>query len=97
MPLYEYACTRCRAHFEVRQRITDDPVTVCPTCGGPTRRVLHPVGIIFKGSGFYITDNRRSESSSSASADSGKDAAAAPKETDQPSRSSDAGAASERS
>ncbi|MBX6771451.1 MAG: zinc ribbon domain-containing protein [Chloroflexi bacterium] len=97
MPLYEYACTRCRAHFEVRQRITDDPVTVCPTCGGPTRRVLHPVGIIFKGSGFYITDSRRSESRASASTDSGESTSASAKGTDQPSGSSAADASSEPS
>ncbi len=65
MPLYEYECRDCRNRFEVRQRIIDDPITVCPSCGGPTRRVLHAAGIIFKGSGWYITDSRSPDSSSS--------------------------------
>lgn len=59
MPTYEYECMDCCVRFERRQKITDEPISVCPKCGGATRRVLHPVGIIFKGSGFYCTDNRR--------------------------------------
>jgi putative FmdB family regulatory protein len=58
MPLYEYECTSCKNRFEVRQKVTDEPISVCPTCGGTVRRVMHPVGIIFKGSGWYVTDNR---------------------------------------
>lgn len=58
MPTYEYECSQCHVRFERRQRITDEPITTCPECGGATRRVLYPVGIIFKGSGFYCTDNR---------------------------------------
>jgi len=65
MPLYEYECANCRNHFEVRQRMVDDPITVCPTCGGPTKRVLYPAGIIFKGSGWYVTDSRKPDSSAS--------------------------------
>jgi len=61
MPLYEYECSACRNHFEVRQRIADEPISVCPSCGGAVRRVIHAVGIIFKGSGFYVTDNRKTE------------------------------------
>lgn len=60
MPIYEYACTCCNHSFEVRQRFSDDPITTCPECGGVVRRLLFPAGIIFKGSGFYITDNRKS-------------------------------------
>ena len=59
MPTYEYECVDCGVRFERRQRITDEPITTCPECGGGTRRVFYPVGIIFKGSGFYCTDNRR--------------------------------------
>lgn len=59
MPTYEYECAECHVRFERRQHITDDPITTCPECGGSTHRVLFPVGIIFKGSGFYCTDNRR--------------------------------------
>ncbi len=59
MPTYEYECTQCRRHFERHQRITDAPIQTCPECGGQVRRVFYPVGVIFKGSGFYVTDNRR--------------------------------------
>ena len=69
MPLYEYECQACKNRFEIRQRIVEDPISVCPTCGGSCRRVIHPVGIVFKGSGFYITDNRKGESSASATTD----------------------------
>jgi putative FmdB family regulatory protein len=59
MPIYEYECTNCGVHFERHQRISDDPIRICPECAGHVRRVLQPVGVIFKGSGFYVTDNRR--------------------------------------
>jgi putative FmdB family regulatory protein len=59
MPIYEYECTNCGIRFEQHQRISDDPLKVCPECAGEIRRVFHPVGVIFKGSGFYVTDNRR--------------------------------------
>ncbi|HEX5414981.1 MAG TPA: FmdB family zinc ribbon protein [Chloroflexota bacterium] len=72
MPLYEYECRDCKNRFEVRQRMTEEPISVCPTCGGPCRRVIHPVGIVFKGGGFYITDNRKGEESSTSSNSSEK-------------------------
>ncbi len=59
MPLYEYECRQCGVRFERRQSVHDEPVSDCPDCGGAVRRVLYPVGIIFKGSGFYVTDSRR--------------------------------------
>ncbi|HKC74426.1 MAG TPA: FmdB family zinc ribbon protein [Chloroflexota bacterium] len=68
MPLYDYQCDHCGHRFEVRQGIKEDPLTVCPQCEGTIRRVIHPVGIVFKGSGFYITDNRRQSSTSNAGA-----------------------------
>ncbi len=69
MPLYEYACQNCGHRFEVRQGIREDSLTTCPTCGGKIRRVIHPVGIVFKGSGFYKTDSRAaSQATSEASA-----------------------------
>jgi putative FmdB family regulatory protein len=55
MPIYEYRCENGHL-FEVMQRITDDPVTVCETCEAPVQRVFHPVAVHFKGSGFYNTD-----------------------------------------
>ncbi len=64
MPTYEYACSDCNNRFEVRQRMSDAPIDTCPQCGGRISRILFPVGIVFKGSGFYVTDNRsKSESS----------------------------------
>jgi putative FmdB family regulatory protein len=62
MPLYEYRCEDCGVRFERRQHISDEPVKVCPECGGTVHRLIHPVGIIFKGSGFYVTDNRAKSS-----------------------------------
>ena len=60
MPIYEYECDGCHCHFERRQRFDEEPVTMCPECQGKARRVIHSVPIIFKGSGFYITDSRQS-------------------------------------
>jgi putative FmdB family regulatory protein len=58
MPTYEYACTKCGQHVEVFQRFSEPPLTTCGACGGPLRKVFHPAGIVFKGSGFYATDSR---------------------------------------
>ena len=58
MPTYEYACTECGNRVEVIQRIGDDPLSVCERCGGTLRKVFHPAGIVFRGSGFYATDSR---------------------------------------
>ncbi|HXF73953.1 MAG TPA: FmdB family zinc ribbon protein [Actinomycetota bacterium] len=59
MPTYEYACVDCGQHVEVVQSFGDDPLAVCGACGGRLRKVFHPAGILFKGSGFYSTDNRK--------------------------------------
>ena len=59
MPIYEYECGLCHFHFERRQGFDEEPVAMCPKCQGKARRVLHSVPIIFKGSGFYTTDNRK--------------------------------------
>jgi putative FmdB family regulatory protein len=61
MPTYEYACLSCERHFEVYQSFSDEPLRTCEVCGGPLRRIFHPVGILLKGSGFYSTDNRSSK------------------------------------
>jgi putative FmdB family regulatory protein len=58
VPTYQYACTECGDQSEVVQRFSDDPLTVCRACGGRLRKVFSPVGIVFKGSGFYRTDSR---------------------------------------
>lgn len=62
MPLYEYQCQDCGVRFERRQHINDEPVKICPECEGEVRRLIQPVGVIFKGSGFYVTDNRAKSS-----------------------------------
>lgn len=56
MPTYEYVCTNCGRHLEIGQSFSDDPLEVCEVCSGKLRRVFHPVGVLFKGSGFYRTD-----------------------------------------
>jgi putative FmdB family regulatory protein len=58
VPTYEYACAECGERLEAVQKFSDDPLTVCPACGGRLRKVFSPVGIVFKGSGFYRTDSR---------------------------------------
>ena len=58
MPVYLYECENCGERFEARQSFSDAPLTVCPTCEGSIHRVIQPVGVVFKGSGFYITDSR---------------------------------------
>jgi len=60
VPTYQYACTDCGEQLEVVQSFTSDPLTECPACGGRLRKVFHPVGVVFKGSGFYRTDSRGS-------------------------------------
>ena len=72
MPTYEYACQSCGHHVEVYQRFSDPPLSRCEICGGALRKVFHPAGILFKGSGFYATDSRRSQSK--ATSDSGEPA-----------------------
>jgi len=59
VPIYEYECGLCHFHFERKQGFDEEPVAICPECQGKARRVLHSTPIIFKGSGFYITDNRK--------------------------------------
>ena len=61
MPIYEYKCGNGHV-FDIMQRMSEDPLTECVECGAPVRKVLHPVGISFKGSGFYSTDYSNSNS-----------------------------------
>ena len=67
MPTYGYRCSNCGHEFEIRQKMTDQPLKACPECQGKLTKILYPVGISFKGSGFYTTDYK----------DSGKGAGAA--------------------
>ena len=63
MPTYQYSCTDCGEPVEAVQKFTDPPLTVCAACGGKLRKVFSPVGIVFKGSGFYRTDSRNGSTS----------------------------------
>ena len=70
MPTYVYTCDSCGAQFERFQSFKDEPLRTCPSCARAVRRVFQPVGIVFKGSGWYITDSRKSSSATVASDDS---------------------------
>lgn len=87
MPTYQYTCTECGEPLEAVQKFSDAPLTVCPACGGRLRKVFSPVGIVFKGSGFYRTDSRNGSSStapaaSSSTSDSGSSNGSADKAAD---------------
>lgn len=60
MPIYEYECEPCGFRFERKQRFDEEPVAMCPACQGKARRIICSVPVIFKGSGFYVTDSRKS-------------------------------------
>jgi putative FmdB family regulatory protein len=64
VPTYQYVCTECGGQVEALQKFTDDPLTEHEVCGGRLRKVFSPVGIVFKGSGFYRTDSRKGSSAS---------------------------------
>ena len=78
MPTYVYRCSSCEEELEVVQSFTDEPLTLCPNCDGELRKVFHPVGVVFKGSGFYKTDNRSKKPAASAQ----KEPASEPKAAD---------------
>lgn len=77
MPRYDYRCSDCGHEFEIKQSFSDEPVAACPLCGVDSRRVIHSVPVVFKGSGFYVNDygkgggsNGRSKPESDESSDS---------------------------
>ena len=70
MPTYEYACKSCGEHLEVVQSFRDDPLTECPNCKGTLKKVFQPVGIAFKGTGFYRNDARSKSGSTTGSSTS---------------------------
>jgi len=67
MPTYRYRCSDCGNEFDQYQKFTDEPLTTCPSCDGRIRRVIQPVGVVFKGSGWYVTDSRPSTTTSNGS------------------------------
>ena len=69
MPIYDYECNKCRFRFEQKQRFNEAPLEICPKCQGSLRRVIHSTPLIFRGSGFYITDSRKSQGSGETSKD----------------------------
>ena len=76
MPLYQYRCQDCGHQFSERQRFSDDPLSDCPGCGGDVRRVINNVRVVFKGSGFYVTDNRNGSRRNGGARDGSADAPA---------------------
>ena len=88
MPTYAYRCTACGHRFDAVQRMTDDPLTECPSCGGLVRRTIQNVPVVFKGSGWYVTDSRKSNGSTA------KDSA--PAESDAPAATGTGEKASEK-
>ena len=86
MPTYVYACDSCGAQFEQFQSFKDEPLRTCPSCASALRRVFQPVGIVFKGSGWYITDSRKTSSVAVASDDTSAKADK-PTTTDAPAKS----------
>lgn len=78
MPLYDYQCKQCQKILEVRHGFQETFAQPCPACGGTVARVFNPAGIVFKGSGFYITDSRKGGGSDSSGTGSPPAAPAAP-------------------
>ena len=98
MPTYEYACVDCGKHIEVVQSMSDPPLTVCAACGGRLRKVFAPIGIVFKGSGFYRTDSRGKPTTSKESPAASKETATTKGSSDSSSSgSSDSGGSSKDS
>ena len=88
MPRYDYRCTDCGHEFEVKQSFSDEPVAACPLCDVESRRVIHSVPVVFKGSGFYVNDygkgggsNGRSKPESDESSDSDSKSDSKPKDS----------------
>ena len=101
MPTYAYACTACGHRFEVQQAFSASSLTQCPECEGKLRKLFNTVGIVFKGSGFYRTDSRKSASTaapaaSSSTSDSGSSNGSADKAADKKSEPAKSSSASEK-
>ena len=99
MPLYDYECTKCHKITEVRHGFDERHTEPCPYCGGELKRLFNPAGIVFKGSGFYVTDSRKATESKAASkpaeSKSSESKSDAPKSTDSKSESKPSGGSKE--
>ena len=88
MPIYEYACTACGERTEAKQGFDDPPLEQCPVCGGKLRKLYSPVGIVFKGSGFYSTDkkerSKKKDSDGASAADKSKPSTSDKSSADKP-------------
>ena len=85
MPIYGYRCSNCGHEFEIQQRMSDEPLKVCPKCQGKLTKMLYPAGVIFKGSGFYSTDYKGSgKGASSNGSSSGSESASETKSEPKP-------------
>jgi putative FmdB family regulatory protein len=94
VPTYQYVCTECGGQLEAVQKFTDDPLTVHEACGGRLRKVFSPVGIVFKGSGFYRTDSRNGSSAPAQASSSSSAAGSSPDSSSSPSPSSSSSSSS---
>jgi putative FmdB family regulatory protein len=86
MPVYEYQCQACAHRFERKQSFSDEPIKVCPECGGVTKKLLSTPGIVFKGSGWYVTDSRGSPPSESSSSSSSSDSSSSTETKSEPAK-----------
>ena len=82
MPTYGYECRDCRKAFEVIQKMSDAPLRICGACGGALKKIMFPVGIVFKGSGFHVNDYAKKGDNSSSKGTSDSTAPAAEAKTD---------------
>lgn len=96
MPTYQYTCSECGEGLEVVQKFTDDALTECPNCQGRLRKVFSPVGVVFKGSGFYRNDSRTGSGSKSSASSNGS-SSTAKKDSDSSTSSSDSSSSSSSS
>jgi putative FmdB family regulatory protein len=100
VPTYQYSCTECGSALEAQQSFSDDPLSVCPECGGRLRKVFSAVGVVFKGSGFYRNDSRAGKNGdavSTTSSDSDKSSSSKSSSDSGKSGSSDSSSASDSS
>jgi putative FmdB family regulatory protein len=98
VPTYSYACTECGNRFDAVQAFSDDALTSCPKCSGKLRKLFGSVGVVFKGSGFYRTDNRESgKSTSNGSSAKSSESSSSSSSSDSSSSSSDSSSSSSSS